>query len=546
MITNTANGPPTAARDGFDDNVYGVVENALSQSEGQPQPAQQYDAGTGGRCITYGQSLQNLKRLQEDANTWTCPPILLHVAESYESDGILQIDVAETIGEGQNVPSPEKRTNDNCYWFAKIFNTNTDEFREKELVPEIKAACREAGFTVNCKHNKMENGNGRIEVKCCRGRYHSEEKSLAHNRKKARTAKSNAAPKERRKKTMKPVHGQDGNDKRCPFLFQIYWDEKRKRWFLPKKQRGNRMHCGHKPIDPADIKLETKNSISAAEKEVAKDSLQSHISTAATQNLIRTRTGQTLSWQQVHHMKKKQENEQFGENNNTACDRLVHYLTTTDGISCTFLFADPRSNLLSVKEKKDKRNSALTVEQLGKQLLADDTDSPAIYTQGLKGRKDLILTETGELMLAVAFTSDNQRRKFDMFPEFVSGDDTEGTNSEKRSLYTLLGKDQNEKVFPVAWAFMPSKSQWAYDWFFGVAMPKLHPGDAIERVEIVLTDADKQETMAVENNVGGNLKPSLAELRLFKRALHRWCAWHRINRNFTQDSKYKPTLTILE
>eukprot|EP00985_Skeletonema_marinoi_P022273 scaffold14159_cov176-Skeletonema_marinoi.AAC.1 len=74
-------------------------------------------------------------------------------------------------------------------------------------------------------------------------------------------------------------------------------------------------------------------------------------------------------------------------------------------------------------------------------------------------------------------------------------------------------------------------------------MPKLHPGDAIKHVEIVLTDADKQETMAVENNIGGNLKPSVAELRLFINALHRWCAWHRINRNFTQDSKYKPTLT---
>eukprot|EP00985_Skeletonema_marinoi_P000444 scaffold157_cov58-Skeletonema_marinoi.AAC.1 len=49
--------------------------------------------------------------------------------------------------------------------------------------------------------------------------------------------------------------------------------------------------------------------------------------------------------------------------------------------------------------------------------------------------------------------------------------------------------------------------------------------------------------MAVENNIGGNLKPSVAELRLFINALHRWCAWHRINRNFTQDSKYKPTLT---
>ena len=539
MITNTANPPSTAVRGGFDDNAYEVVEKALSQSEGQSARQQ---SGS----MSYGQSLRNLMRLQEDANTWTCPPLLINVAASSTSDDIIQIDIAETLlgrEGGRNVPSPEKRNDDNCYWFAKIFNINTDEFREKEIVREIKAACRAAGFTVNCKYKKMEYGNGCIEVKCCRGTYHCEEKSLAHNRKKARSTKSNAAPKAIKKKTTKPVHGQDGNDTRCPFHFQIYWDEKHQRWFLPKIQRGNRVHCGHSPIDPADIKLETKNSISPEEEVIARDSLQSHISTAATQNLIRTRTGETLSWQQVYHMKKRQENAQYGGNENTACDRLLHYLTTTDGISCTFLFADPKTHLLSEKVKKDKRNSALTVEQLGKQLLGDDTDSPAIYAKGLKGRRELIHTETGELMLAVAFTTDNQRRKFDMFPEFVSGDDTEGTNSEKRSLYTLLGKDQNEKVFPIAWAFMPSKSQWAYDWFFGVAMPKLHPGDAIKRVEIVLTDADKQETMAVENNIGGNLKPSVAELRLFINALHRWCAWHRINRNFTQDSKYKPTLT---
>ena len=306
------------------------------------------------------------------------------------------------------------------------------------------------------------------------------------------------------------------------------------------------MHCGHNYIDPSDITLQTKNSISAKEEEIAKDSLRSHISTAATQHLVKTRTGETLSWQQVHHMKRKQEHMQCGENNTTAVDRLLHYLTTTDGISCAFLFADITTNLITVKEKKNKRNSALSVEQLDKQFLGDDTDSPVLYAQALKGRAQLIHTETGQLMLAVAFTSDNQRRKFDMFPEFTSGDDTEGTNSEKRPLYTLLGKDQNEKVYPIAWAFMPSKSQWAYDWFFSVAMPKLHPGDAIRRVEIIVTDADKQETMAVENIVGGNLKPSASSLRLFSKGFHRWCAWHRINRNFTQDPKYKPTLTRLK
>jgi hypothetical protein len=69
-------------------------------------------------------------------------------------------------------------------------------------------------------------------------------------------------------------------------------------------------------------------------------------------------------------------------------------------------------------------------------------------------------------------------------PEVISGDDTEGTNSEERPLYTLIGKDQNEKIFPIAWAFMPSKAFWAYEWFFSIAVPALHPGDAIKCVRI--------------------------------------------------------------
>jgi len=456
MITNTNH--PSTVRGGFDSNAYENVEEALSQSEMQENIHIQ------GRSIkpTFLESLQNLLRQKEDANSWTSPPILIYVAESLDSNTIIQIDIAETLvgrDKGRNVPSPEKRNDDNCYWFSKIVDSNDEKFREEKITPEIKAACRRAGFTVNCKYKKMENDNGCIEVKCFRATYFSEEKSTAHNEKKKRTSKSNTAPKKNRKKTMKPIHGQDGNDIRCPFHFQIYWDQNRQRWFLPKIQRGIRMHCGHNYIDPSDITLQTKNSISAKEEEIAKDSLRSHISTAATQHLVKTRTGETLSWQQVHHMKRKQEHMQCGENNTTAVDRLLHYLTTTDGISCAFLFADITTNLITVKEKKNKRNSALSVEQLDKQFLGDDTDSPVLYAQALKGRAQLIHTETGQLMLAVAFTSDNQRRKFDMFPEFTSGDDTEGTNSEKRPLYTLLGKDQNEKVYPIAWAFMPSKSQ---------------------------------------------------------------------------------------
>eukprot|EP00984_Skeletonema_dohrnii_P001874 scaffold625_cov169-Skeletonema_dohrnii-CCMP3373.AAC.11 len=177
---------------------------------------------------------------------WTCPPILIHVAESSTSDDILQIDIAETLlgrEGGRNVPSPEKRNDDNCYWFASTYNSNDDKSREVEIIPIIKAACRGAGFRVNCKYKKMENDNGCIEVKCCRGTYHYEEKSTTVH-------------KSKKKKTIKPV---------C-------WDNKRQRWFLPKAQRGGRVHCGHEHMDPVDINLGAKNTQSNSDDRQNDDS----------------------------------------------------------------------------------------------------------------------------------------------------------------------------------------------------------------------------------------------------------------------------------
>ena len=73
-------------------------------------------------------------------------------------------------------------------------------------------------------------------------------------------------------------------------------------------------------------------------------------------------------------MRQQQLNKQK-EDQKTSCDQLVHFLTTNDDISCTFLFADPETSLLTEKKKKAKRNSALTVEELTTPLHADEADS---------------------------------------------------------------------------------------------------------------------------------------------------------------------------
>ena len=98
------------------------------------------------------------------------------------------------------------------------------------------------------------------------------------------------------------------------------------------------------------------------------------------------------------------------------------------------------------------------------------------------------------MLLAIAWTNDEARRKLDMYPEFMGGDDTEETNSEDRPLYTLMGKDNNNLSFGHTWCFMPSKAMWVFRWIFEHAVPLLHPGTAMKRVEVIASDADAQET----------------------------------------------------
>ena len=114
-------------------------------------------------------------------------------------------------------------------------------------------------------------------------------------------------------------------------------------------------------------------------------------------------------------------------------------------------------------------------------------------------------------------------------------DDTEETNSEDRPFYTMCGKDSYNKSFGHTWCFMPSKCQWVYEWMFGTALPVLHPGTSLSRVQILVTDDDKQETRAANNNCGRGVDVH----RSLPNARHRHCAWHKINRNFTENAKYK-------
>ena len=179
----------------------------------------------------------------------------------------------------------------------------------------------------------------------------------------------------------------------------------------------------------------------------------------------------------------------------TSADKLAHILSRDD-VSSISLYADFNSNLLTIKQKKRANKGEQLEETVFDDDLGDDTDSPEDFARDMDAtiRQNLTNSVTGQILLCAVWTTDEGKRKFDMYPEFVSVDDTEGTNAEERPLHNWCAKDGNNEIFNFLAAYLPSKAQWAYTFVFRAGGILFRKGNALSRVIKINSDADKQET----------------------------------------------------
>ena len=82
----------------------------------------------------------------------------------------------------------------------------------------------------------------------------------------------------------------------CLFVFSAYFDEDLARCFFLKEGNGNVEHRGHSYIEPHLIRLRADVVLDGDEQRLTRDAQSSRISSAATRNLVFTRTGQHLEW----------------------------------------------------------------------------------------------------------------------------------------------------------------------------------------------------------------------------------------------------------
>ena len=95
------------------------------------------------------------------------------------------------------------------------------------------------------------------------------------------------------------------NNKTCGFKFSIYWDSNHQRWCFSLKQSGSNHHCDHARLDSTFLQLNTNHILNNAECKLATDSLLAKSSVTTTCDLMKQRTGYSLSWKQMKYLKEK-------------------------------------------------------------------------------------------------------------------------------------------------------------------------------------------------------------------------------------------------
>ena len=121
---------------------------------------------------------------------------------------------------------------------------------------------------------------------------------------------------------------------------------------------------------------------------------------------------------------------------------------------------------LSVTKNRGRPAGGRAVEALNDPLLAKSFDGQTI-------RRNMRLTDSQSLLLAIAWISDTEHRLVRMFPEVLFMDVTSQTNNEKRGLFLAAGKDSNAQAFTACHIVLPSEQRWVFQWIFSHGLPFL-------------------------------------------------------------------------
>lgn len=105
-------------------------------------------------------------------------------------------------------------------------------------------------------------------------------------------------------------------------------------------------------------------------------------------------------------------------------------------------------------------------------------------------RQGMRVNDNQDVLLAIAWTTNYERKMISKFPELLTFDVTEKTNNQKRGLFMGTGLDGNGQLFPCIHVFMPNSQKSSYGWIYNHAIPALWDTNTIQNIQAIGTDGE--------------------------------------------------------
>ncbi len=419
--------------------------------------------------------------------------------------------------------------------------TDCEEATRKSLTGQLRRLCGMAGFILIC--SGWDKPRQRILFDCQRKRIHETANQAA--KKEAKRAEMEALNKTFNEKsyTRRPI----ACDQRCKFGFQLTFRVERKCWTF-ETGSGSPNHTNHMKMNNGEIGFSAR-SLAADEQKLLEAAVASNAPPQATQALLANRYGVELSDSQIYYLATKaRAGDDLSTPGQSAAEKLLEYLKANKSVSYVAMYDNSiDSALLSVVNKgRPRKQSNITVavrESSGseREIKVDPSswkdrgDLSETAEDYAKRVRERLKVPGGKILLAVAWTTVDEQRLFNCFPEVICADVTLKTNSERRPLFVFAGKDSNFQTFTAFRAFLPSECRWVFNWLWNTVIREFFPSSALERVRLVITDGDE--------NIYGPLENAIAR-RILPNCFATLCVWHKINRGMHSHRIYCPYKTV--
>lgn len=438
---------------------------------------------------------ERLEEIAQQSEIWSIPTLKLQLCPTKKSTEIREYNlVCECAVAKQQDATDNIRADENQrLWFPPSFNVDNSSSRiriGRQLMDAVKPHNME--LAIGRHYLTRDKLSRHIYWVCPRG-----------VRKRKSLSKSI-----RNTPSLRPQAGVD----LCPFQIRVTADRESTepdgpcRYYIRTNAGQCFDHCNHAK----------RSSIAHAKRHVPKEVLDlvckmfiKHCPTAVAKSLIFEMTGKDLTMQTIRKLKQgaiKAHIDPHGLSD-TQGEQLLELLKTSPDQDYIYFTAsvDLSSKLLTIKKTSKKE----TNECFPQGTLKDD------MMELLRG---LFIEDGGSVLVAVCWTSDQQRRYFQMFPEVIGFDITHKTNAEKRPMFIIVARTSNGKNIPIMNAFCPSEAKWVFNWMFEDALPYLFGKPVLQRVRLATTDQDPQCNDAF----------SEAMVDYFPNARMRLCKWHKV------------------